>query len=260
MSAKKIHKSMPFLECRWFVRSFVVVFAAEIVCNVLFWNAIAYHSASCVFGSLLIFFYFIRALLIIFNMIHNLHAGESSFKLHVRFSTIFFAHSIILAPFTLLFVGVSVVVAVVVAKCYWFLRKQRVIKALLWWNEMPDFASIVLDSSLQKCVRLLHWRWLDDTWETTNANKRITILQHPQNPTQMQNTKNIYKFYWFFLMVYGFALIFWSWSVVCVYECVCVRIFFRIRFWFSTEWHYNGPVHFSVCFLLVLLLYTFATR
>lgn len=49
------------------------------------------------------FFYFIRALLIIFNMIHNLHAGESSFKLHVRFSTIFFAHSIILAPFTLLF-------------------------------------------------------------------------------------------------------------------------------------------------------------
>lgn len=56
--------------------------------------------------------------------------------------------------------------------CYWFLC---LIKALYWY-EMPDFPSIVLNSLWVKvCVfDFLHWRWLNDTWTTANIRIRIT--------------------------------------------------------------------------------------
>lgn len=160
----------------------------------LFWNVIAYHSLSeCVYFArgdcfFLSFSLVVSNTLLIILTWHNLHEGERSFKLHVRFSNEISCsfHHFLTAIHIIVWLVVDVVVCCwrLNVFCYWFLWMWISIKATRcwWWYQNARFRfDCVLDSlcGTTELVRLLLWRWLDDTWVTT---KRIT---NSPKPTEM---------------------------------------------------------------------------
>lgn len=213
----------------------------------LFWNVIAYHSLSeCVYFArgdcfFLSFSLVVSNTLLIILTWHNLHEGERSFKLHVRFSNEISCsfHHFLTAIHIIVWLVVDVVVCCwrLNVFCYWFLWMWISIKATRcwWWYQNARFRfDCVLDSlcgttELVSTFTLTMIRWYMSNDQTHNK------LSETDWDERLNRTTNIYKFYWFSAARWCSMVLVCSDAVGRCYSIFCVCIYFVERLDFDTR-------------------------